>query len=129
MNDEKLKEIANKILKAANLQNEEKFGSVVVILMVISIILTCVRVIQECNKSKSVFSDSSSKATFYGDQIKSLSGARGWFTKMRLKKIIRRELSPEDYKIYGQRLMDAILNYGENINQEDVCTLVEAANV
>lgn len=129
MNDEKLKEIANRIIKEAGLQDEEKFGSVVVILMVISIILSCVRVIQECNKNKTTFSDSNIKSTFYGDQIKSLSSARGWFTKMRLKKIIRRELSPEDYRQYGGKLMDALLSYGENINQEEVYALVEAANV
>lgn len=129
MNDQKLKEIANNIIKAAGLDQEEKFGSVVVILMIISITLSCIRVIQECNKNKTTFSDSKAKSEFYGDQIRSLSVARGWFTKMRIKKIIRKELSPEDYRKYAGRLTDALLNYGENITQEEICTLMEAANV
>lgn len=129
MNDQKLKEIAKNIIKVAGLDQEEKFGSVIAILMIISIILSCIRVIQECNKNKSDFTDSKIKSEFYGDQIRSLSVNRGWFTKMRVKKILRKELSPEDYKKYAAKITDALLNYGENITQEDICTLMEAANV
>ena len=129
MNDQKLKEIAKNIIKAAGLDQEEKFGSVVVILMMISIVVSCIRVIQECNKNKLVDSDKKSKSVFYGDQVKTLSANRNWFTKMRIKKIIRRELSSEDYRKYGNQIMEAILNYGENATEEEIYTLVEAANV
>lgn len=129
MNDQRLREIANNIIKAAGLDQEEKFGSVLIILTMISIILSCIRVIQECNKNKSSFSDTKAKSEFYGDQIKSLSVGRGWFTKMRIKKVIRKELDPEDYRKYGSQIMEALLNYGENITEEETCTLVEAANV
>lgn len=129
MNDQKLKEIAKNIIKAAGLDQEEKFGSVVVILMMISIVVSCIRVIQECNKNKLVDSDKKAKSVFYGDQVKTLSANRNWFTKMRIKKIIRRELSSEDYRKYGNQIMEAILNYGENATEEEIYTLVEAANV
>jgi hypothetical protein len=129
MNDQKLKEIAKNIIKAAGLDQEEKFGSVVLVLMMISIILSCIRVIQECNKNKLVASDKNAKSVFYGDQVKTLSANRNWFTKMRIKKIIRKELSPEDYRKYSNQIMEAILNYGENAKEEEIYTLVEAANV
>ena len=129
MNDQKLKEIAKNIIKAAGLDQEEKFGSVVVILMMISIVVSCIRVIQECNKNKLVDSDKKAKSVFYGDQVKTLSANRNWFTKMRIKKIIRRELNSEDYRKYGNQIMEAILNYGENATEEEIYTLVEAANV
>lgn len=129
MNDQKLKEIAKNIIKAAGLDQEEKFGSIVVILMIISIIVTCIRVIQECSKNKLVDSDKKAKSVFYGDQIKTLSANRNWFTKMRIKKIIRRELSLEDYRKYNDQIMKAILNYGERATEEEIYTLVEAANV
>ena len=44
---DKLKIIAEKVLKQANVPNDEKFGSVIAILMIISIILTTIRVLQE----------------------------------------------------------------------------------
>lgn len=129
MNDQKLKEVANNVIKAAGLEDEEKFGSVIIVLMVISIILTCVRVMQECHKNKTNFSDTQSKSNFYGAQIKELSIRRSWLTKMRIKKIIRKELSPEDYRKYANQITDALLNYGENITEEETYALVEAANV
>ena len=50
--NKKLREIAEKVLKRAHIPNDEKFGSVIAILMMISIILTVIRVLQECNKNK-----------------------------------------------------------------------------
>jgi uncharacterized protein YqeY len=50
IDDQKLKAIAQKVINNAGLANDEKFGSVMAILMMISIILTVIRVLQECNK-------------------------------------------------------------------------------
>ena len=130
MNNQKLKNIAEKILKKANIPQDETFGSVIAILMVISIILTLVRVLQECNKNK-LSSDytAEDKRELYGSEIKRYSIRRGWFTKMRIKKLLRKELNKEQYEKYSIPLMAAILDTGENLDNEEVSCLLEAANV
>lgn len=130
-NDEsqKLKIIAEKVLRNAKLDNDEKFGSVIAILMIISVILTAIRILQECNKSKVGSLCKEDKYALYGKEIKLFSSRRGWFTRMRLKKIIRNELNKEDYIKYSIPLIEAILTTGESLTEEEVITLVEAANV
>lgn len=130
MKNQKLKDIATSILKKANVPEEENFGSVIAVLMVISIILTLIRVLQECNKSKlSALSTSKDKYSFYGQEIKHYSVRRGWYTKMRIKKLLRRELTKEQYEKYSLYLINAILDAGENLKDDEIITLVEAANV
>ncbi|NDB59706.1 hypothetical protein EB001_14860 [bacterium] len=128
--DKKLKEIAQKVIREAGLADDERFGSVIAILMMISIILTVIRVLQECNKTKiSQLSNAQDRFAIYGENIRTFSKNKGWFTKMRIKKIIRRELSPDDYAAYSARLVNALLNIGEDLKDDEVVTLVEAANV
>lgn len=130
MNDPKLSKIASNILSKANIPEDQKFGSVIAILMMISIILTLVRVLQECNKNKlSENCTSQDKYGLYGSEIKSYSLKRGWFTKMRIKKVLRRELTKEDYNQYSFQLLNAILESGSNVTDDEVITLVENANV
>ena len=129
MTNEKLKKIAEKILQKANINDDQKFGSVIAILMVISIILTVVRILQECNKNKTQDMTSQDKSIVYGENIRSYSKKRGWFTRMRIKKIVRRELTPEEFNQYGIKLVESMLDIGENLTDDEACTLVEAANV
>lgn len=127
---EKLKAIAKKVIAKAGLSNEEKFGSVIAILMVISIVLTVVRILQECNKKESAMCTTmQQKTVLYGEQIRTFSVNRGWFTKMRIKKILRKELSPDDYKKYSIQLLSGLLTVGEDVTDDEVTTLVEASNV
>ena len=125
----KLRLMAEKILITAKLEKTKTFGSVIAILMVISIILTVIRVLQECNKSKTQLMCSADKYSLYGSQIKEFSTRRGWFTRMRIKKIIRRELNQEDYAKYSILLIEAILSVGESLTEDEIITLVEAAHV
>jgi hypothetical protein len=128
--NEKLKNIAEKVRQLAKIPEEENFGSVIAILMVISIILTLVRVLQECNKNKlSQESTSQDKYNLYGTEMKQYSARRGWFTKMRIKKILRQKMSREQYNKYSLPLLEALLSTGENLTDDDVVTLVENANV
>jgi hypothetical protein len=130
MNDTQLKHIGSKVLAKAGIPEEEKFGSVIAILMIISIILTVIRVLQECNKNKlSGNYSAQDKYDLYGQEIKEYSKRRGWFTKMRIKKILRKELSKEQYEKYSLALVNALLETGENLNNQEVLSLVEAANV
>lgn len=128
--NEKLKNIAEKVRRLANIPEEENFGSVIAILMIISIILTLVRVLQECNKNKlSQESTAQDKYHLYGTEMKQYSSRRGWFTKMRIKKILRQKMSREQYNKYSLPLLEALLSTGENLTDDDVVTLVENANV
>jgi hypothetical protein len=129
-NKEDLKPIAKKVLEDANIPDDQMFGSVIAILMIISIILTLVRVIQECNNNKLTMLDSQdSKYQLYGSEMRSYSKKRGWFTKMRIKKTLRNNLNKEDYKQYGGVLCNAILDTGEILTDDEIITLVETANV
>jgi len=130
MKNEKLKDVAVKVLQKANIPEEETFGSVIAILMMISIILTLVRVLQECNKNKLATNcTAKDKYDLYGSEIKEYSSRRGWFTKMRIKKLLRRELNREQYEKYSLALTNALLEVGENLNSEEISCVVEAANV
>ena len=140
-NNEKLKVIAEKILRRANIGDDQKFGSVIAILMVISIILTVIRVLQECNKSKTQGMTAQDKSTIYGENIRSYSKKRGWFTRMRIRKIVRKELTSEEFNQYasitydakknkyGIKLTESLLDTGEDLTEDEAYTLVEAANV
>jgi hypothetical protein len=131
MNNQDLQKIAEKVISKVDIQPEdkEKFGSVIIILSVISILLTLIRVMQECNKSKIKLFSQNQKYEYFGTQIKEVIVRRSWFTKMTIKKVIRRELNREDYYTYGVSLMNAILDTGENLKEDEVITLVETANV
>lgn len=130
-NNEKLKAIAVKILEKSKVPKEDNYGfAIVTILMMISIILTCVRILQECNKNKlSAQSTTQDKYSMYGEQLHTFSERRGWFTKMRIKKILRREMKREDYEKYSLTILNALLETGEVLTDDEVATLVEAANV
>lgn len=128
--NEKLKNIAEKVRQLAKIPEDENFGSVIAILMIISIMLTLIRVLQECNKNKlSSESTAKDKYDLYGSEIKGYSMRRGWFTKMRIKKILRQKMSREQYNKYSLPLLEALLSTGENLKDDEVITLVENANV
>lgn len=128
--NQKLTDIAKNIRQKSSIPEEEKFGSVIAILMIISIILTLVRVLQECNKTKLTDNiTKSNKYALYGDGIKSYSVRKSWFTKLKIKKIIRQQMSKEQYSKYGVSLLSAILDKGENIKDDEIITLVEASDV
>jgi ABC-type uncharacterized transport system fused permease/ATPase subunit len=130
-NNEELKKIALKVLSKSKVIKDENSGfALVTILMIISIMLTCIRILQECNKNKiSKDLTAQDKYGFYQSEIHYYSQHRGWFTKMRIKKILRREMTTEDYEKYSLSIVSAFLEIGETLSMDDVQTLVEAANV
>ena len=125
-NQEKLKEIASRVLQKANYQSDDsvetdEHGSVIAVIMIISTMLTLITIIQECNKNKD--------KQFYANRIRDFSVRRGWFTKMKIKRVLRRELAPEDYKKNAASLVNAILDEAATMKEEDLITLLESANV
>jgi hypothetical protein len=125
----RVKKLAEKIREQANIPAEEEFGSFIAVLMIISIIIGLIRVLQECNKSKTCNFGAKDAADFYGSEIRMFSMKRGYFTKMRIKKIMRQKMSKDQYAKYSMSLLNAILDTGENLGQEDTYSLMEAANV
>ena len=123
-NKEKLESIATDILSYQDLP-ENKFGSVIMILMMISIIVGAIRVLQECDKNKKV----DNPTQHYLKKIKDISDRKWWFARMRLKKIMRQELNREDYKQYSASLCDAIFTKGVTVTEDEVNTLLETINV
>ena len=118
--------MAASILEKANYESDDsvendEHGSVIAIIMIISVMLTLVRIIQECNKNKDNM--------FYADRIRAFSVRRGWFTKMKIKRVLRRELKPEDYKKNAASLVNAILDTAATMKEEDLITLLESTNV
>lgn len=128
-NNIELQNISRKILKRANIPEDQEFGSVIAILMMISIILTVIRVIQECNKNKTAGMNFKEKGLIYGEEIRNYGKKRGWFSRLRIKKILRKSLPKDDYHKYGIQLTEILMDSGENITDEEAITLVEAANV
>lgn len=130
-NNDKLKNIAIKVLEKSNIPKNNNYEfDPLTILMIISIILTLIRILQECNKNK-LYHDLSAedKYNMYGKQLKEFSIRRGWFTKMRIKRILKREMKPEDYEKYSMSILNSLLDNGETLTEDDIKTLVEAANV
>ena len=126
-NQEKLKAIATSILEKANYHStdvsgeDDEHGSVIAVIMIISTLLTLIRIVQECSKNKD--------RMFYANKIRDISVLRGWYTKMRIKRILRRELKPEDYRKNAASLVNAILDEAAQIKEEDLITILESANV
>lgn len=121
--NEKVKNLCSEILSSQDLP-KDKFGSILMILMMAAILVNVIRVLQECG-----YMANCDKTEFYKNKIIDLSKRKGWFTKMRLKRILRKELSKEDYKLYSKSLMNAMLKKGEHITDEETLALLEIANV
>lgn len=130
-NNDKLKSIAVKILEKSTIPKQDNYSfDPLTILMIISIILTLIRILQQCHKNKlnNEFTNED-KYILYGAEIRDLSSKRGWFTKMRIKKILRREMKKEDYEKYSLSIINSLLEKGETLTDDELKILVEAANV
>lgn len=128
-NRKQLEIIAKDVLQKANIPEDQNFGSVIAILMMISIILTVIRVLQECNKTKTSNMTTQQIGGLYGEEIRTYSRKRGWFTRLRIKRIIRQQLSKDDYHKYAIKLTEVLLDKGETITDDEALTLLEASNV
>jgi hypothetical protein len=128
-NEKQLETIAKDVLKKANIPEDQNFGSIIAILMMISIILTVIRVLQECNKNKTSNMTTQEIGGLYGEEIRSYSRKRGWFTRLRVKRIMRQKLSKDDYHKYAIKLTEILLDKGETITDDEALILLEASNV
>tara|TARA_A100001201_G_scaffold4631_1_gene9105 strand:- start:869 stop:1255 length:387 start_codon:yes stop_codon:yes gene_type:complete len=125
-----LEKLAEKVAIDSDIDPKATFGSVLVIIMLVGIFINLIRVIQECNKPElKMLNNTEQKCTAYSSHIKTLSMRRGWYTKMRLKKILRQNMPREEYKKHGSVLCEKILDAASNLNHEQVHSLIEVSNV
>ena len=80
---------------------------------------------QECEKNKTSNMNEDEKRQFVLDRIKTLSERKGWYTRMRIKKVLRQNLGKEVYKQYRDTMSNNILNIGSNLCEEDLKLLME----
>lgn len=126
--------LATKVLEStkSKLSKEDKdnFGfDPITILMVISIILTLIRVIQECRKDKAKLMNQSEKTDYLCTEIKSLSFNNTFLNRLRIRSVIKKHLSKSQNKKYGESLLKALLETGKTVTDEQVSALLEYKNV
>lgn len=126
--DPKLQNIAEKIINKANIKNNTYGIDPITIIIVIGVILSLIRVIQEC-RSKKTSSDKKNQALDLRHTIVNLSIKDTWINNYRLNKILKQHLSKKQYKEYGESLKKAILEVGKDLNDDESLTLLEATNV
>jgi len=121
---DRINEIASEVIQDIDPKESEKYG-IVTIIMIISITLTFIRIMQECEKNKTSNMSEDEKRQFVLDRIKTLSERKGWYTRMRIKKVLRQNLGKEVYKQYRDTMSNNILNIGSNLSEEDLKLLME----
>jgi len=105
----------------------DRYGNPIMILMVISIILSLIRVVQECNKKTDL--NRCSEAKLVSANVNNLCIKKTWLNQLRMTRIMKKHMSKEAYKEYGEDLKNAILDYGVSLTEDESLTLLEASNV
>lgn len=117
--------VALKVLSKTDIEPDQKFGSILAILMIIGIIVNVIRAIQECEKNKLKPMNFSEQSCYMRERFRYFSLSRNWYASMKLKKIIRKELSIEDYRKYKYQIHDAILETALTISDQETYALME----
>jgi len=134
--NKKLEAIAMKVVNKMNMSqpkhislSEKNSGSIILVLMIIGIILSLVRIIQEFNNKKLSGLSLNKKALIMKKSIGEICIKNNLINSFRLNRIIKNKLSPEDYKLYGAELKRAIMEAGPELTEDETITLVEESHV
>lgn len=125
--DPKLQKIAEKVIDKAQIKSENYGIDPITIIIVIGVILSLIRVIQECRQKRKSL-DRFDDALDLRHTIVKLSIRDTWLNNYRLSKILKQHLSKKQYNTYGEALKKAIMEVGKNLNDEESLTLLEASN-
>jgi hypothetical protein len=118
------KKVLNKLPK-----NQDNYGiDPLTIIIVIGVMLSLIRVIQECRKKRTLLKDKHERASLLKKDIQDLVMKDSWLNNLRLKRILKQHLSKEQYKTYGLKLQESIMEVGVNLTEDEIYTLMEAAN-
>ena len=129
--DPKLEAIALKVMDKMDLSHtkQNRYGNIVVVLMIIGIVLALIQIIQKCNDKKLLPLDVKTKTKLMYGEIQKICISRSLLNTWRLRNIIKQKLNSEDYEAYGKQLRNAIMDTGSELTEDETFTLVEAANV
>lgn len=124
-----LEKIAQKVLTNMQLPKDKDYGiDPITIIIVISVILSLIRVIQECRKNRQMVKDKNEYASLMKRDIQDVILKDSWFNRLRLQRIIKQNLTKDQYKAYGKALQYSIMGTGINLTEDEIYTLMEATN-
>lgn len=109
----KTEDIADKVI--LNMKKEDNYDAIITIIMIAGIVLTLVRIMQECDSDKARLLK----------RIHTLSKRKSWLSKWRLKNIIKKQIPKEIYSVYGVSICDSLMQVGENLTDEELTVLLE----
>lgn len=128
-NKEIVQNISKKICNNMGYNPEtDDAGSILVILALTGIVLSLIRIIQECNSNKMSKMNEKEKTEFLQKRIKELCSGNNFLNKWRLKRIIKKHLSPADYAMMGKQTTDAIIKAGMCLEYSECGALLGEAN-
>jgi hypothetical protein len=124
-----LDKIAKKVISNMRLEKDKDYGiDPITIILVISVILTLIRVIQECRKNRKLLKNKTAAASLMKQDIVDLVLKDSWLNRLRLQRIIKQNLTKDQYRAYGKDLQNSIMETGINLTEDEVYTLMEASN-
>jgi hypothetical protein len=126
--DTKLENLAQKIITKANIKNENYGIDPITIIIIIGVILSLIRIIQECRKKRKSL-NKKDDALDLRHTIVNLSIKNSWLNNYRLNKVLKQHLSKKQYDQYGDILRKTIMEVGLDLNDDESLTLLEATNV
>lgn len=128
-NAKKVEKIAKQVLDNMKIDDKDYgFIDPITIILIISVILTLIRVIQECRKNRKLLSNKKEFAVFLRKDIQDIILRDSWINRLKLQKILRQKLTKAQYKVYGKALQLSIMETGVNLTEDEVFSLMEAAN-
>jgi len=99
------------------------------IIILIGIAVNVIRVIQECNKNKTKKLKFGEKVDLLSTDIKFRSNNHSFFTRLKIRSIIKKHLNKSQYKVYKEPLLETLLEVGKKVKEEQVSALLEHENV
>ena len=104
---------------------DSQFIDPITIIMIVGIIINIIRVIQECRKNKTKDYSFNEVSDYLSEDIKIQSVNSGFLTRWRIKRIIKKHLTPEQYSYYGTALLNSIIYNGQKIDSRVVKEALE----
>lgn len=126
--NKELEKIAKKVLSNMNSSTENHGIDPITIIIVIGVILSLIRVIQECRKNRSMIKDKHSQASLLQRDVQDIVLKDSWLNRLRLQRIVKKNLSKDQYKAYGKDLQNSLMDVGVNLTEDEAYTLMEASN-
>lgn len=125
MLDENLEEISKKTLENSSIPEDEKFGSVLLVIMLVGVLVNVIRVIQECDDDESNKFSKEQYSKHLRNKIVEIAKRKSFLSVMRLKRILRRNLARDAYAKYGDKLVKGIIKTGAELSENETYTLLE----